>query len=68
MIGRRRCRRAADLIESTLAAGHDGRRDPALDAYVVDPYAIWRRRLNSAQWVLGAAALLAFLAYLATRR
>ncbi len=59
---------AADLIESTLTAGHDGRRDPALDAYVVDPYAIWRRRLKRAQWVLGAAALLAFLAYLATRR
>ncbi len=59
---------AADLIESTLTAGHAGRRDPALDAYVVDPYAIWRRRLNRAQWVLGAAALLAFLAYLATRR
>ena len=59
---------ATELIEITLDAGRRGRRDPGLDAYVVDPYAIWRRRLKRAQWLLGIIALIAFLAYLATAR
>ncbi len=55
---------AADLTDSVLTAGHDGRRDPALDAYFTDPYATWRRRLKRAQWLLGILAVVAFLAYL----
>ena len=59
---------ATQLIDDALAAGRDSRRDPGLDAYIVDPYVTWRRRLKRAQWVLGIIALIAFLAYLASAR
>ncbi len=57
---------ATALIDNSLTAGSKGRRDPELDAFIVDPYATWRRRLKRAQWVISIVALIAFLAYLAS--